>query len=344
MNTLPHTLPPEAKAGEMLPRRKGWKVGVVIPCYRVKHKIVGVVEGVIDEVDAVFVVDDRCPDQSGKFLQEQYSHPRLQVLFHEANQGVGGAMVTGFEAALAAGMEIIVKMDGDGQMDVRYLRRLTLPLYDGKADFTKGNRFFHLKALASMPPVRRFGNFGLTFLTKAASGYWNLSDPTNGYLAVRAGALRLVHTDRLARRYFFEISFLVQLNIIGALAVDVPIPAKYDDETSSLNPWRILWSFPSKLLRSLCERIWWRYFVYNINIVTVFLITGSLLFFGGIAFGLYRWSENWTMGQQQSAGTVALAMLPIILGFQMLLQAIVLDMRERPEAPLSSILGDDALD
>lgn len=316
-------------------------VAVVIPCYRVRHKIVGVVESLLDKVDAIFVVDDRCPDQSGRFLQETLSHPKLKILFHEVNQGVGGAMVTGFEAALEARMEIIVKMDGDGQMDARYLRRLITPICRGQADFTKGNRFYDLTALQRMPPVRRFGNFGLTFLSKAASGFWHVSDPTNGYVAVHSAALRLLNFHRLDRRYFFEISFLVQLNIAGATAIDVPIPAIYEDETSSLNPWRILWSFPTKLLKGLFLRIWWRYFIYNINIVTVFLITGSLLFFGGGIFGLIRWSYNWSGGTEQSAGTVALAMLPMILGFQMLLQAIVLDMRERPEMPISTMFDDD---
>ncbi len=346
MNTLQERSPtvsaqivqPEASSSRAI---RPLSVAVVIPCYRVKEKIVGVVQSLLDKVDAIFVVDDCCPEQSGRFLKENLSHPKLTILFHEVNQGVGGAMITGFQAALKARMEIIVKMDGDGQMDARYLRRLITPICQGRADFTKGNRFYDLTALQLMPPVRRFGNFGLTFLTKAASGYWHVSDPTNGYVAVHSAALRLLNFHRLDRRYFFEISFLVQLNIAGATAVDIPIPAIYDDENSSLNPWRILWSFPVKLLKGLCLRIWWRYFIYNINIVTVFLITGSLLFFGGGLFGLIRWSHNWAGGQEQSAGTVALAMLPMILGFQMLLQAIVLDMRERPEAPISTLFGDD---
>jgi len=336
---MPSLTPPAAPADAHAPRPL--RVGVVIPCYRVRHKIVGVVESVLEKVDAVFAVDDRCPEESGRFLRESVGDPRLTVLFHEVNQGVGGAMVTGFRAALEAGVDIIIKMDGDGQMDARYLRRLIHPLCQGHADFTKGNRFHDLTALQDMPPVRRFGNFGLTFLAKAASGFWNISDPTNGYLAIRRGALRLLNFDRLDRRYFFEISFLVQLNIAGATARDVPIPAKYEDETSSLNPWRILCTFPAKLLKGLCQRIWWRYFIYNINIVTVFLLTGSALFFGGAIFGLVRWSDNWASGQNQSAGTVALAMLPMILGFQMLLQAIVLDMRERPEMPVSNMLEED---
>lgn len=311
------------------------KVAVVLPCYRVRDKIVGVVNLLLEKVDYVIAVDDCCPEESGKFLQSQCSHPRLRIIFHEQNQGVGGAMVTGYKAALETDADVVVKMDGDGQMDSKYLPRLIAPLTAGKADFAKGNRFFHLLALQSMPAVRRFGNFGLTLLTKASSGFWHVSDPTNGYLAIRSAALRLVNFHLLDSRYFFEISLLIQLNVLRAIVVDVPMPAKYEDEKSSLNPWKILWTFPVKLFTGLAHRIWWRYFIYDINIVTIFLITGSLFFFGGGAFGLHRWSHNWLFGKEQSAGTVAFAMLPMILGFQMLLQAVVLDMIDKPTTPLS---------
>jgi glycosyltransferase involved in cell wall biosynthesis len=314
------------------------KIAVVIPCYRVRDKIVDVVDSVIGTVDFVIAVDDCCPEKSGDFLGKTRTDSKLKILFHETNQGVGGAMVTGFQAALELGADIVVKMDGDGQMEAKHLPRLIGPLLAHKADFTKGNRFYDLRALRAMPFVRRFGNFGLTLLSKAASGFWHLSDPTNGYFALRANAMRLLNFHLLAPRYFFEISLLIQLNVIRAIAFDVPIPAKYADENSSLSPMRALWSFPGKLAAGLMHRIWWRYFIYDINIVTVFLITGALLFFGGGAFGVWRWSHNWIYGHEQSAGTVALAMLPMILGFQMLLQAVVLDMMDKPDVPISDVL------
>ena len=316
-------------------------LAVVVPCYRVREKIFCVVESLLEVADFVIAVDDACPEHSGAYLQEALPHPKLTVLFHEKNQGVGGAIVTGFQEALRLNADIIVKMDGDGQMDVRYLSRLIAPLAKGRADFAKGNRFFDLHALQSMPFVRRVGNLGLTLLTKAASGYWNISDPTNGYLAIRKDALELVNLHLLDRRYFFEISLLIQLNVIRALAVDIPIPAKYEDEQSSLSPLRIFFSFPGKLLRGLFHRIWWRYFIYDINIVTIFLATGILFFVGGGFFGAWRWGLNVTHHVDQSAGTVALAMLPMILGFQMLLQAVVLDTLQQPERPLSDKLEMD---
>ena len=310
-------------------------LAVVLPCYRVKEKILCVVEPLLEVADFVIVVDDCCPEQSGAHLRQCLTHPKLTILFHEQNKGVGGAMVTGFEEALRLEADIVIKMDSDGQMDPKHIPRLTAPLRNGKADFAKGNRFFDLHALQSMPTVRRIGNLGLTLLTKAASGYWNISDPTNGFLAIRKDALSLVNFHLLDPRYFFEISLLVQLNVIRALAVDVAIPARYADEKSSLNPFKILCTFPSRLLTGFLHRLWWRYFIFDINIVTIFLVTGSFLFFGGALFGAWRWGHSGIHQVNQSAGTVALAMLPMILGFQMLLQAIVLDTLMQPHRPIS---------
>ena len=266
------------------------------------------------------------------------SDPRLRVLRHKVNQGVGGAVVTGFHAALRTDAEIFVKMDGDGQMEHKWLPRLVEPLLLGHADFTKANRFYDLAALGAMPAVRRIGNFGLTFLAKAASGFWHISDPTNGYLAIRRGALEILNLERLDKRYFFEIGLLVQLNIIRAVAHDVPIPARYDNEPSSLNPLKTLLTFPQKLFLGLLKRVWWRYFIYDINMVTLFLVTGILLFLGGTGFGAIKWADNLTTGGNNPAGTIALAMLPIVLGFQLLLQALVLDVIDKPEEPLSNLM------
>jgi dolichol-phosphate mannosyltransferase len=279
------------------------KVAVVLPCYRVKQKIVGVVESLIGKVDYIFAVDDKCPEESGAWLAQNCKDPSVRVLFHEVNQGVGGAMITGYEAALATDAQVIVKMDGDGQMDSRFLPRLIAPLLAGKADFAKGNRFFDLRALRSMPRTRRIGNFGLTLLTKAASGFWHLSDPTNGYFALRRGALGLVNFHLLDRRYFFEISLLVQLNVVRAVAVDVPIPAIYGDENSSLNPNAGVDDFSGKLLGGFrIHRIWWRYFIYDINIVSVFLVAGMVMFVGGTVFGAWRWSANVEQGIESKRG------------------------------------------
>ncbi len=317
------------------------RIAVVIPCYRVANHILGVVGSIPVWIDCIFAVDDACPEKSGLLLQTKCGDARLRVIFHTANQGVGGATASGYAAAIAAQCDIVVKMDGDGQMDPGHLSRLLQPIISGKADFTKGNRFYDLRAIRQMPLVRRIGNLSLTLFTKIASGNWHVSDPTNGYTAIHQATLKLLNLDRLSPRYFFETSMLIHLNIVRAVAVDVPIPAAYGSEKSSLNVWRALFDFPPRLLGGLIERIFWRYFIYDINAVTVFLVTGALLTTGGVGFGLYRWFMGYLENRFQSPGTVALALLPTILGVQLLLQAVLLDVVDKPVNPLSQIFKDD---
>ncbi|HUJ76958.1 MAG TPA: glycosyltransferase family 2 protein, partial [bacterium] len=152
------------------------QVAIVIPCYRVRGQILDVLSRIGPECQAIYVVDDCCPEQSGRWVQQQCHDPRVQVLFHESNQGVGGAVITGYRRAIAAGDTVIVKVDGDGQMDPRLVPAFVAPILRGHADYTKGNRFFRIQDVKQMPFVRLIGNAGLSFLTKLSSGYWNLFD------------------------------------------------------------------------------------------------------------------------------------------------------------------------
>ncbi|HWM24526.1 MAG TPA: glycosyltransferase family 2 protein [Chthoniobacterales bacterium] len=315
------------------------KIAVVIPCYRVRDRLRGVVESLPDWIDAIIVVDDGCPEKSYEVLSEGPADVRVALVRHESNQGVGGAMITGFRKALEGDYEIIVKIDGDGQMDPAHLADIVHPIASGLCDFAKGNRFIHLENLRAMPFARRMGNVGLTFLTKFASGQWHLSDPTNGYLAIHREALRLLSFKRLSQGYFFETSLLIQLNIIRAVAFDIPIPARYAGERSSLSITRALFGFPPRLLWGLMNRFLWRYCFYDVNATTFCLIIGGLMTIGGVSFGAYRWVEGSLTGQFQSAGTVALSLLPTIIGMQLLLQALVLDVVDMPRLPLSRLLG-----
>jgi len=159
------------------------RTAVVIPSYRVADHILGVIAAIGPEVDRIYVVDDRCPDGSGSLVEQGCDDRRVTVIFHETNLGVGGAVMSGYRAAIADGMDIIVKIDGDGQMDPGLIGCFVRPIIDGEADYTKGNRFFDLEAVRAMPRVRLFGNALLSFMNKLSSGYWNLFDPTNGYTA-----------------------------------------------------------------------------------------------------------------------------------------------------------------
>jgi dolichol-phosphate mannosyltransferase len=310
-------------------------VAVVIPCYRVKDRIAEVITSLGDTVDHIIVVDDCCPEGTADFLDGLKLGGCVRIIRHEKNQGVGGAMITGFRAALDARAEIICKMDGDGQMNPCMLNRLLQPLREGLVDYAKGSRFFHFKELQDMPLLRRLGNSGLTFLLKAASGYWDVSDPTNGYIAIRRETLELLDFDKLDRRYFFESSMLIQLGILKAVVEDIPMPARYGEETSSLRIHHAVLTFPLKLLVGLCRRIYWRYFFYTINIVSIFLFVGLLMIAFGVSYGGYFWYVGAKNHELQSAGTVLLAALPCILGFQLVLSAVILDVQDVPRRPLS---------
>jgi len=311
-------------------------VTVIVPCYRVSRQIIGVLRQIPSWVETILVVDDACPEKSGDLVAREFTDPRCRVIRHEKNRGVGGAVCTGFRAGLEAGATIVAKIDGDGQMDPARLRDIVRPLVRGRADYVKGNRFFDLAALARMPAIRRFGNLGLTLLCKGASGYWGLSDPTNGYVAIHRTALRMLPLHRIDPRYFFECHMLIHLNILRAVVAEVPLPARYGEERSNLSVRRSLLSFPFKLARGFARRVAWRYFIYNLDAVTVFLTGGGLLFLGGISFGAYRWYLGTYGEHAQTPGTVALGLFPALVGFQMLLQAMILDIMGKPERSLQT--------
>lgn len=314
-------------------------IAVVIPAYRVEKEIARVVQHIPAFVDHIIVVDDCSPDHIGQAIEPLRSE-RVRYVRHTTNQGVGGAMLTGYAIALGLGAEVIVKMDGDDQMDSDHLPLLLLPILRGEADYTKGNRFVHTYALGQMPPIRRIGNFGLTFLTKLATGYWNMFDPNNGYTAMHARVLRLINTDAISRRYFFESSVLMDLQRVRAVVEDVPMPARYGEEASSLSIRHTLVNFPINLAKGFSRRLARQYFLYDFNVVSLLLLLGLPMLFFGVIWGAVNWYHSIASGQVASTGTVLLAVLPIIVGFQCLLQALALDIGSVPRTPLHPRLAD----
>ncbi len=304
-------------------------ISVVIPSYKVSKYILDVIKDIPEFVNHIVIVDDKCPQNSGQIAKTSTDN-RVIICYHEKNLGVGGAVITGYKKALELNSDIVIKIDGDGQMDVNYMQKLIQPILDGKADYTKGNRFTDFKALRAMPKVRLFGNSGLSFLVKAASGYWNLMDPTNGYTAINKHALEELDLDNIAKRYFFESDMLINLNIENAVVVDVEIPAKYGDEESSLSITKTLVGFPPKLFKGLCKRIFLKYFIYDFNMLSLYLVVGLPMLFFGIVFGSIKWIEAIVNNIETSTGTIMLAVLPIILGTQFILQAIKIDMNNIP--------------
>jgi len=310
------------------------RIAAVIPCYRVSAQLPDVVRGVLDQVDHVYCIDDACPEQSGRVLEQQLSDPRLTMLYNSTNLGVGGAVKAGYRAALQDGFDIVVKIDGDGQMDPALIPSLCGPIRDRRADYCKGNRFFELAYLQSMPALRLFGNTVLSLFSKVSSGYWRILDPTNGFTAVHAEALRSVPLDKIANRYFFESDFLFRLNIARAVVQDVPMLARYGEEKSSLRIHRVILPFLLGHLRNACKRVFYTYFLRDFNIATLELLVGSALAIFGLVFGVSAWSASLASGVPSTAGTVMLAGLSFLLGVQFLLAFLNYDIQNVPALAL----------
>jgi len=308
---------------------KEHRIAVVIPAFNVAGHIAGVVRGIPEFVDDIIVVEDAGTDGTAQVVKGM-SDRRLTMVQHAENQGVGGAIVTGFRLALDHGADVIVKMDGDGQMDPNFLPALLDPiLLEGYA-YAKGNRFLCEDRLPEMPRHRLLGSFGLTFLSKLASGYWHVFDPVNGYIAIDARMLRKLPLHRVARRYFFETDMLIHLNVFRARVKDVPVPARYEDARSSMRVGEVLVTFPLYLLRGFWYRIYERHVLREFSPVAVFWILGSLLLAWGFAFGAFTWIRSSWTGHVATTGTVMLSILPFILGFQLALQAILIEIQESP--------------
>ena len=311
------------------------RIAVVIPAFQAAQHIRRVIAGMPPFVSHIIVVDDCSSDETAALVaQDAADDPRLVLVRHTVNQGVGGAVLTGYQKALDLGAEIIVKMDADDQMDPAYLLPLIAPILSGEADYTKGNRFLRTRELRAMPVARRIGNLGLSFMTKVASGQWPIFDPTNGYTAIHASIVPLLNQAAIDRRYFYESSMLLELGLLRAVVRDVSIPARYQNETSHLSKRKALLEFPWRLFRGLFHRQWLQYFVRDFTGVSAFLISGLALLLWGGAFGAYHWFLSSQTGVVATTGTVMLAVLPVILGIQLLLQAMIADIQNAPVRPI----------
>jgi glycosyltransferase involved in cell wall biosynthesis len=305
----------------------------------VEREIQSVLETIPGYIKHIVVVDDASSDSTADRVSVAAERDgRIVLIRHRSNRGVGGAMVTGFRKALELGAQVIVKIDGDGQMDMTHLPGLLQPLIEGRADYTKGNRFRDFRSLQQMPLIRRIGNMGLAFLAKAATGYWHTFDPTNGFNAIRAGVLAQLSLEDLDRTYYFETSMLANLYLIGAVVKDVPMPARYQGEVSNLLVHRILFQFPPRLFATLIRRLVLKNFIYDFSMASVYLLTGLPLLLFGLIFGMYKWIQYASAGVPAPTGTVMLPTLSVLLGIQLLLSAIEIDLRSVPTEPISNPL------
>jgi len=337
MLTMAETQENVARTPLML-QPKAERIAVIIPCYKVSNHILEVITAIGPEVDAIYVVDDCCPEESGKLVQSVCRDPRIKVLFNTRNLGVGGAVKHGYAEAVKDGFTFLVKVDGDGQANPSNISRLIAPIKDGLADYVKANRFFSPRALRQMPAIRIVGNGLLSFLTKLSSGYWHIMDPTNGFTAIHAKAYRALEPERIDNRFFFETDMLCRLHLVGAVVQDISLPARYGDEVSNLKIHKELFTFLKMHCKRLFTRIVYDYFVRDFNVASAQLVFGTTAFTFGMLFGAYNWIRGIVDNTPSETGTIVLAILPTILGFQMLLSALNYDISNRNTIPLHKSL------
>ncbi len=289
----------------------------------------GVVRTMPEYVDTIIVVDDRSADETSAAALEP-GDPRVVLVRHDVNQGLGASLIDAHRRALELGGDIMVVMAGDGQMDPAYLPALLDPILHRGYDFAKGNRFFTTGSFEGMPWVRTFGNIVLTFMTKMATGYWDLFDPQNGYTAMTRRVSERIDWDSIARDYSFENDVLAALGLLRARVCDVDIPAVYGDEISDIKLSKTVPHLLRTLRRAFWRRFWLQYVVRSFSPVALFSLFGVLMLLWALAFGVWVVVQR-IGGITPSTATVMIDVLPLQFGFMLVLAAFVLDIMNAPK-------------
>lgn len=318
---------------------QGAKIATIIPCYRVKDHILQVIAEIPDFVDVIYCIDDACPEGTADFIETNCQDIRVVIIRHAINQGVGGAVISGYKQAKEDDCIIAVKIDGDGQMQAVDMPFFINPIIQTEADYTKGNRFYTVEGIKSMPPVRLLGNAILSFIAKISTGYWSSFDPTNGYTAIHLSILDHLSLEKVAKGYFFESDLLFRLNIARCVIKDIPMTARYEEEQSNLKIHKITVPFMIGHCRNIIKRFAYSYFIRDFNLASIELILGIMLGLSGSYFGATKWIEAIETNIPATAGTVMIAAIQLIISLQLILSAINYDMNASPKDPLHRIIS-----
>jgi len=306
------------------------QIWVVIPAYKLTHGIVKLIESIPPLVSKIIVIDDACPDKSGNLIERFCKDSRVSVHYNQENLGVGGAVKRGYRIALENGAEVVIKLDGDGQMDPNEIPKLVEPLLNHEADYTKGNRFYTLNSLKVMPKKRLIGNSILSVMSKFSTGYWNIFDPNNGFTAISRNALENLDLSQISDSYFFESDMLFRLYCNRAVVKDVPMNSIYGDEKSSLSISRITFEFIFKHIRNSTKRFFYAYILRDASVASLELPLGFLLLIFGVGNSIITWLNSSTTGIPNNPGTVMLSGLAILTGTQFVLAFISYDVSNVP--------------
>jgi glycosyltransferase involved in cell wall biosynthesis len=302
-------------------------VAVVIPAYNEEKLITQTISKLPDFIDYVIVVNDGSKDKTSEILHDlAKTNKKLMVLDNDPNRGIGYTLVRGYKHALKeTDAEAIGIVAADDQFDTSYLKPMMDEFIDQNLDYIKASRFFHREAFKTMPKYRQFGNIFISLLTKFSTGYYTITDITNGCGFLRRSILEKVNYEFVKERYDYETTMLTALSIAGARIKDHAVPAHYGDEKSTikliptaLRNLRAIWT-------GFWRRIYYKYVLYSFHPIALLLFGGLFLsLFGGL-YGLFLVLQRIFNDVSPSSGTVMLAILPLILGFQLLLTALIMD-------------------
>lgn len=303
------------------------KVATILPCFNEEKLIEKTVKTIPDFVDKVIIIDDKSTDETLKIAKQLSKTNDKIVLVHlDVNEGIGGAYIHGFNVSLELSIDLIVTMAGDAQCNPEYISEMIDSLIDNDLAYVKANRFVHLNELKSMPKMRRIGNTIITILTKFSSGYYSIFDSQNGYGVFKKETLEKLPFEHIGRRYDYENTLLIALSIMGAKIKDVPVPAIYGDEESTIPVFKTTLRALRVVWKGFWRRMYYKYVVVNFHPIALFLFSGLLFALAGVGFALFILIEKLIYSNTPSTGTVMLCVLPLILGFQLILSAITMDM------------------
>ena len=304
---------------------------VIIPAYKVKLYILPVVNSIPSFVSKIIVVDDGCPEQSGLHVESNCTDPRVEVIYHAKNEGVGAATKSGYRKGLKLDASVFIKIDGDGQMDSNEIKQLIEAIELDAATYCKGNRFVSLDYIRQMPRVRMFGNIALSFISKVSSGYWSIRDPNNGFTAIHRKSLEKLDLESIDNRYFFESDMLFNLYMTDAIVKDVPMKAYYNDESSNLNVFRSTFEFSYKHSRNFLKRIQVKYLMQGFSLASFQLLSGLILFLTGNSIGVVNWIKWISTSQETNAGTIGLVAILMVLGLISIYSFFKTDLKREPK-------------
>ncbi len=305
---------------------KNHKIGVIIPVYNEEELILETLHGIPQYVDVMFVINDCSRDQSLELIQKrQKEDPRIQIINHPVNLGLGQSLIDGYVAAREAELDITAVMAGDNQMHPDDLHALLDKIIDGGYDYVKGNRLLH-RDIGSMPGYRFLGNAVLTILSKFATGYYRLMDPQCGYTAISQDALRRIPIEKMTKRYGYNADILCMLNILGFRVTDVEVRPVYDREKSKIKLWQYIPKTSWLLICLFFRRLWKRYVVLDFHPLVLFF----LFAFANVVFIIFpftiRFFYLWSRYHELPHTTGTILIFTLLITFQSMLFAIWMDM------------------